>query len=188
MLTDLLEVICFEVKKYDHKNSVSIQLKKAFHKLFPFLSSTIRMYLKSISLLIYTKCELVIGISESETVSRSVVFNCLRSHELQLPGSTVHGLLQARILEWVANSLLQGIFPTQGLNPSLLHCSQILCHLSHQGRPSLWHKVEVKWQPTPVFLPGESQRWPSLVGCCLWVRTESETTEATQQQQQQQQR
>ena len=40
------------------------------------------MYLKSISLLIYTKCELVIGISESETVSRSVVFNCLRSHEL----------------------------------------------------------------------------------------------------------
>ena len=33
--------------------------------------------------------------------------------------------------------LLQGIFPTQGLNPVLLHCRQILCHLSHQG-------VEVK--------------------------------------------
>ena len=29
-------------------------------------------------------------------------------------------------------SLLQGIFPTQGLNPSLLHCKQILYHLSHQ--------------------------------------------------------
>ena len=42
-----------------------------------------------------------------------------------------------------------------------------------------------KWQPTPVFLPGESQRWGSLVGCCLWGRTESDTTEATQQQQQQ---
>ena len=42
-----------------------------------------------------------------------------------------------------------------------------------------------KWQPTPVFLPGESQGWRSLVGCCLWGRTESETTEATQQQQQQ---
>ena len=26
-----------------------------------------------------------------------------------------------------------------------------------------------KWQPTPVFLPGESQGWGSLVGCCLWV-------------------
>ena len=40
-----------------------------------------------------------------------------------------------------------------------------------------------KWQPTPVFLPGESQRWGSLVGCCLWGRTGSDTTEATQQQQ-----
>ena len=36
-----------------------------------------------------------------------------------------------------------------------------------------------KWQPTPVFLPGESQgRW-SLVGCRLWGRTESDMTEAT---------
>ena len=44
-----------------------------------------------------------------------------------------------------------------------------------------------KWQPTPVFLPGESQGWRGLVGCRLWGRTESDTTEATQQQQQQQQ-
>ena len=36
-----------------------------------------------------------------------------------------------------------------------------------------------KWQPTPVFLPGESQGWGSLVGCCLWGRTELDTTEAT---------
>ena len=36
-----------------------------------------------------------------------------------------------------------------------------------------------KWQPTPVFLPGESQGWRSLVGCRLWGRTESATTEAT---------
>ena len=36
-----------------------------------------------------------------------------------------------------------------------------------------------KWQPTLVFLPGESQGWQSLVGCCLWGRTESDTTEAT---------
>ena len=44
-----------------------------------------------------------------------------------------------------------------------------------------------KWQPTPVFLPGESQGRGSLVGCRLWGHTESDTTEATQQQQQQQQ-
>ena len=36
-----------------------------------------------------------------------------------------------------------------------------------------------KWQPTPVFLPGESQGWESLVGCHLWGHTESDTTEAT---------
>jgi len=36
-----------------------------------------------------------------------------------------------------------------------------------------------KWQSTPVFLPGESQGRGSLVGCRLWGRTESDTTEAT---------
>ena len=36
-----------------------------------------------------------------------------------------------------------------------------------------------KWQPTPVFLPGESQGQWSLVGCRLWGRTESDTTEVT---------
>ena len=36
------------------------------------------------------------------------------------PGSSVHGILQARILEWVVMPL-QGIFPTQGSNPHLLH-------------------------------------------------------------------
>ena len=36
-----------------------------------------------------------------------------------------------------------------------------------------------KWQPTPVFLPGESQGGRSLVGCRLWGRTELDTTEAT---------
>ena len=43
-----------------------------------------------------------------------------------------------------------------------------------------------KWQPTPVFLPGDSQGRGSLVGCRLWGHTESDTTEVTQQQQQQQ--
>ena len=36
-----------------------------------------------------------------------------------------------------------------------------------------------KWQPTPVFLPGESQGRGNLVGCCLWGHTESDMTEAT---------
>ena len=36
-----------------------------------------------------------------------------------------------------------------------------------------------KWQPSPVFLPGESQGQRSLVGCRLWGRTELDMTEAT---------
>ena len=36
-----------------------------------------------------------------------------------------------------------------------------------------------KWQPTPVFLPGESQGWQGLVGCRLWGHTESDMTEVT---------
>ena len=169
------------------------------------------------------------------------------------PGSSVHGILQARILEWVAIPFSSGIFPAQGPNPSLPHWGQILYHLSHQGSPGkakvssesrkynstlLWVSVECiglfnkytlsshylekataphfstlawkilwmeepgrlysmeslrvgqdwvtslslftfmhwrrKWQPTPVFLPGESQGWGSLVGCCLWGHTESD--------------
>ena len=38
---------------------------------------------------------------------------------------------------------------------------------------------ERKWQPTPVFLPGEPQGRGSLVGCRLWGRTELNTIEAT---------
>ena len=47
---------------------------------------------------------------------------------------------------------------------------------------------DMRRQPTPAFLPGESQGRGSLVGCRLCGRTESDTTDATQQQQQQQRR
>ena len=45
-----------------------------------------------------------------------------------------------------------------------------------------------KWQPTPVFLPGKSQGWGSLMGCHLWGHTDSDSlvlSEVMQQQQQQ---
>ena len=55
--------------------------------------------------------------------------------------------------------------------------------VGHDGATSLslftfmhWRR---KWQPTPVFLPGESQEWGCLVGCRLWGHTESDTTEVT---------
>ena len=48
----------------------------------------------------------------------------------------VQGVLQVRIQEWVAFSLLLGIFPTQESNCGLLHYRQILYQLSYQGSQS----------------------------------------------------
>ena len=49
----------------------------------------------------------------------------------------VHGILQTRILEWVAFPFSRGIFPTQGSNPGLPHCRWILYQLSHKGSPRI---------------------------------------------------
>ena len=54
---------------------------------------------------------------------------------------TVHGILQTRILEWVAFPFSKGIFPTQGLNPGLPHCRQMLYQLSHKGSPRILERV-----------------------------------------------
>ena len=66
----------------------------------------------------------------------------------------------------------------QNVEYTFLCCKVGSCWLS------IWYIVAFmhwrrKWQPAPVFLPGESQgRW-SLMGCCLWGHTESGTIEAT---------
>ena len=73
--------------------------------------------------------------------------------------SSVHGILQARILEWVAShSLLQGIFPTQGLNLNLLHCRQILYHLSHQGSP-FWKDLKIITAERKIFSTKGLVKW-----------------------------
>ena len=69
--------------------------------------------------------------SVSSEKCHSAVSNSLWPHGL------VHGILQARILEWVAFPFYKGIFPTQGLNPGLPHCRQILYQLSHKGSPGI---------------------------------------------------
>ena len=50
-------------------------------------------------------------------------------------GYTVHGILQARILERVAFPFSRGIFPTQGSNAGLPHCRQIFLPAEPQGKP-----------------------------------------------------
>ena len=78
-----------------------------------------------------------ISYSPLESVSCSGVSNSCDLTDCSLPGSSVRWILQARILEWVYHFLLQGIFPTQGSNPGLLPCRQILYHLSYHRNPLL---------------------------------------------------
>ena len=52
--------------------------------------------------------------------------------DCSLPGSSVHGIFQARILQWIAVPYSRGIFLTPGSNPCLLHSRQTLYHLNHQ--------------------------------------------------------
>ena len=61
------------------------------------------------------------------------------------------GILQARILE-CCQALLQGIFPTQGSNPGLPHCREILYHMSHQGSlSSVWNIKPCKFSIFYLF-------------------------------------
>ena len=72
-------------------------------------------------------------------------------------------------------SLLQGIFPTQGSNPGLLHCTWILYQLSHKGSPSVFicllrHSVVSDFatpglQPTRLLCPWDSPGKNTGVGC-----------------------
>ena len=121
------------------------------------------------------------------------------------PGSSIHGTFQARVLEsWslyyisLKNNTCVYIFAEKAMAP---HSStlawkipwmeepgrlQSMLRVGHDWATSLsvftfmhWRR---KWQPTPVFLPGESQGRGSLVGCSLWGRTESDKTKVTWQQ------
>ena len=65
-----------------------------------------------------------------ESESRSVVSTLCNPMDY-----TVHGILQARILEWGAHSLLQGICPTHRSNTGLPHRRHILYQMSHKGSP-----------------------------------------------------
>ena len=76
--------------------------------------------------------------------------------DYSLPGSFVHGDSPVKNTGVGCQALLQGIFLTQGSNPHLLHCRQILYHLSHQGsskwsKPTLMnftnqtHRKEIDW-------------------------------------------
>ena len=71
-------------------------------------------------------------------VSHSVVLTLCDPMDCSPQGSSVHRILQARILEGVVVLIPRGIFTTQGSNLGLLHCLRILYHLSHKNHVKIW--------------------------------------------------
>ena len=84
---------------------------------------------------------------EPDGYIRVIVSDSLRLHGLYSPLNSPGQKTGVGSL-----SLLQGIFPTQGLNPGLLHCRQILYQLSHKGSPSILESVAYpfsRWSSWP---------------------------------------
>ena len=101
------------------------------------------------------------SLEESVKVTQSCLTLC-NPRGCSLPGSSVHEILQATILEWVAVPFSRGIFPTQGSNPCLLHCRRILHHLSHQGSPGI-----LDWVAYPSSRASSWPRCRTGVSCTV---------------------
>ena len=91
-----------------------------------------------------------------------VVLICDSKHNSP-PGSSVHGVSPSKNIGVDCQALLQGISPTQGLNPGLLHCRWILYWLSHQGSPRI-----LEWKAYPFsrgsFQPRNQTRVSRIAG------------------------
>ena len=93
------------------------------------------------------------------------------------PSFFVHGDSTGRILEWIpplGDACLQGIFPTQGSNPGLLHCGWILYQQSHRGSPQSF-LTSAKSHTCTTRVPDPLKSWPGQLtqrrNCqcvCVW--------------------
>ena len=78
--------------------------------------------------------------------SRAVMFGSLQPQGLYSPWNS-----PGKNTRMGCQALLQEIFPTQGLNPGLPHCRQILCHLSHQGCPRILEWIAYPFSREPSW-------------------------------------
>ena len=79
-----------------------------------------------------------------------------------LPSSSVHGYFPGKNTGVSCHVLFQGIFPTQGLNPGLLHCRWILYPLSHQGNQKCKYNGIIKiGDEKQIINRGHRQHWNS---------------------------
>ena len=90
-----------------------------------------------------------------ESESHSVLSDSLRPHGLYSPWNSLGQNTGVSSL-----SLLQGIFPTQGSNPGLLHCRWILSQLSHKGSPRI-----LEWVAYPFSSVSSWPRNQTRVSC-----------------------
>ena len=85
-----------------------------------------------------------------------------------LPGSSVHGILQERILKWIAIPFSRGSSQPQGSNPGFLHCRRIPYCLSHQGLHILLLQKNL-----------ETHCWLFYITYWYWLRTDSWSIKTT---------
>ena len=89
------------------------------------------------------------------------------------PGSSVHEDSPGKNTEVGCHALLQGIFPTQGSNPGLPHCRQILYHLSYQGSPRI-----LEWVACPFSMGSSQSRNQTSISCIAggfqWTSTNNQ--------------
>ena len=93
-------------------------------------------------------------------LSRSVTHNSLRPHRLQSARLLCPWDFPGKNTGVSCHALLHGIFPTQGSNPGLPHCRQILYHLSHRGSPRI-----LKWVAYPFSRASFQPRNRIRVSC-----------------------
>ena len=80
--------------------------------------------------------------------------------DCNLQGSSVHGDSPGKNTTLGCHALLQGIFPTQGLNSGFPHCRRILCQLSHKGSSRI-----LEWVAYPFSSGSSLPRNPTGVSC-----------------------
>ena len=104
-----------------------------------------------------------------ETESRSVTSDSLQPHGLYSPWNS-----PGQNTGVGSRSLLQGIFPTQGSNPGLLHCRRVLYQLSHQVSPRIleWVSPFSSGSSWPESLQLSYQGSPYICVCvcvCVYI-------------------
>ena len=96
-----------------------------------------------------------------DVLSHSISPTVCNPMDCSSPGSSVHGDSPGKNTGVGCCALPQGIFQTQGLNPGLPYCRQILYHMSHQGSP--WEGPNIT-----QYMPAQVQKSDCRIRIWFW--------------------